>query len=357
MAFKELCVLMIDKLTLGEDVILATIIDEAGSSPRSAGARMLVDKSGRLYGTIGGGAVEYKAIEYSLLLLNKRKSTRKTYRLHPNDEEELGMVCGGDVDIYFQFIPGNDETALALLRECCTRLDRDENLWLITDLSLLSSWTMTLYGPDNSSPLPDLSETEIKQLTRSMPVLQDFGERRFYSEPINFAGKVIIFGGGHVAQALEPVLSGVGFRCVVFDSRPEYVTRELFPTAHGLVSGDFSKIGEYLRITPDDFIVIVTHNFDAVVEEQILTFDCAYVGLIGSKAKTATLKQQLAARGFSQTAIDKVHAPIGLDIKSETPAEIAVSIAGEMIRERALRREQAYVPSISILERKEVCIS
>jgi xanthine dehydrogenase accessory factor len=302
---------------------------------------MLVDKTGRLCGTIGGGAVEYKAIELALLLLGKRKSSRKTYRLHRNDEEELGMICGGDVDVYFQFIQGNDDAALALLRECLARLDRDENLWLITDLTLLSSWVMTLYNPEGSPPLSGLSDSDVKQLTRSIPVLVNIGGRRMYSEPVNFAGKVFIFGGGHVAQALEPVLTGVGFRCVVFDSRPEYVTRELFPGAYDLVTGDFSKIADRITITPNDYVVIVTHNFDAVVEEQILRHECAYVGLIGSKAKTIALKKHLSEIGFSAEILDKVHAPIGLEIKSETPAEIAISIAGEMIMERALRRERS----------------
>jgi xanthine dehydrogenase accessory factor len=172
-----------------------------------------------------------------------------------------------------------------------------------------------------------------------MPVLADIGERRFYSEPINFAGKAFIFGGGHVAQALEPTLTGVGFRCVIFDSRPEYVTRELFPTAYDLVTGDFGKIGDTIKITPNDYVVIVTHNFDAVVEEQILRNECAYVGLIGSKTKTAALKKHLGEMGFGRETLDKVHAPIGIPIKSETPAEIAISIAAEMILARAQRRE------------------
>ncbi|WP_010259638.1 XdhC family protein [Treponema primitia] len=340
MAFKELCTLMVQKLSGGEDLILATIIDEDGSSPRSAGARMLVGKGGRLHGTIGGGAVEFKALELALELLEQRKSRRKTYRLRHNDQEDLGMICGGDVDVYFQYIQGEDERTIALLRECLERLDRDENLWLITDLTLLSSWVMTLYGTETPSSVPDLGDSDIKQLTRSMPVLADIKERRIYSEPINFAGKAFIFGGGHVAQALEPILSGVGFRCVVFDSRPEYVTRELFPGAYDLVIGDFGKIGDRIKITPNDYVVIVTHNFDAVVEEQILRNECAYVGLIGSKTKTAALKKQLSQMGFSQEILDKVHAPIGLRIKSETPAEIAISIAAEMILERALRRER-----------------
>ena len=173
-----------------------------------------------------------------------------------------------------------------------------------------------------------------------MPVLADSGDRRFYCEPINAAGKTFIFGGGHVAEALEPVLSSVGFRCVVFDSREEYVTRERFPAAYGLVAGDFSRIEDSITITPNDYVIIVTHNFDAVVEEQILRRECAYVGLIGSRTKVAELKKHLGDMGFSKEALDRVRAPIGIPIKSETPAEIAVSIAAEMILTRASRRER-----------------
>jgi xanthine dehydrogenase accessory factor len=198
---------------------------------------------------------------------------------------------------------------------------------------------MAVYSEGGEPPL-DISPSDMKQLARRMPILEDIGDRRIYSEPVNFAGKTFIFGGGHVAQALEPILTVAGFRCVIFDNREEYLAPALFPTAYGLVAGDFDKIGEKITITPNDYIVIVTHNYDAVVEEQVLRNECAYVGLIGSKAKVAELKKHLGEMGFSKETLDKVRAPIGISIKSETPVEIAISIAAEMILVRANRREQ-----------------
>lgn len=339
MAFKELCAMAVARLSAGEDIMLVTIIDENGSSPRSAGARMLVGQDGRLQGTIGGGAVEYKALELAANLLAQRVSRRKTYRLRKNDQEDLGMICGGDVDVYFQFIEGGDRKTIELFAGCLVRLEQDEDLWLVTDLTLLSSWRMAVCQGADDPPL-GLSRDEAKQLLKSVPVLAESGDRRLYSEPVNVAGKAFIFGGGHVAEALEPVLTSVGFRCVVFDSREEYVTRARFPTACDLVVGDFSRIGDSITITPNDYVVIVTHNFDAVVEEQILRNECAYVGLIGSRTKVAELKKLLGEKGFSKAVVDRVRAPIGIPIKSETPAEIAVSIAAEMILERANRRER-----------------
>jgi xanthine dehydrogenase accessory factor len=339
MAFKELCALAVEKLSAGEDLMLVTIIDENGSSPRSAGARMLAGSEGRLQGTIGGGAVEYKALGLALELLAKRSSRRKTYRLRKNDQEDLGMICGGDVDVYFQFIEGGDKKTIELFANCLERLEQDGDLWFITELTLLSSPLMALCQGGGDPPL-GLSPGDARQLLKSVPVLADIGDRRFYSEPVNCAGKAFIFGGGHVAEALEPVLTTVGFRCVVFDSREEYVTRERFPTAWDLIVGDFSRIADAISISPNDYVVIVTHNFDAVVEEQILKNECVYVGLIGSRAKAAELKKRLGEMGFDKEALDRVHAPIGIPIKSETPAEIAISIAAEMILARATRRER-----------------
>jgi xanthine dehydrogenase accessory factor len=187
----------------------------------------------------------------------------------------------------------------------------------------------------------ELSDDDIKALARNNGIMVRTGDRRIYGEPINFAGKVIIFGGGHCAQALQPVLTMTGFRCVVFDNREEFVTPELFPTADGLFVGDYDDIygkpsgGSQLSVSSNDYIVIMTHAYDVAVLRQIISKDCAYIGVIGSKGKIAALKNQLASEGISEDTLSRINAPIGLRIRSETPEEIAVSIAGEMILRRA----------------------
>jgi xanthine dehydrogenase accessory factor len=151
----------------------------------------------------------------------------------------------------------------------------------------------------------------------------------------------VIFGGGHCAQALAPLLHTVGFRVTVFDERAEYACRENFPTAEQIIVGDYTKIGDYLQFTADDYIVVMTngHSYDLDVQDQILRGDFAYVGVIGSRRKTAAVNQKLRERGVKEAAIERVHTPIGTPIKAVTPEEIAVSIAGELIYTRALRRE------------------
>ena len=141
------------------------------------------------------------------------------------------------------------------------------------------------------------------------------------------------------------MLRSIGFRVTVFDDRPELVTPERFPDVEALICGDFGAIGDYITTEPDDYVVVMTsgHTYDFTVQEQILRRPAAYVGVIGSRAKTASVNARLRAAGVDEAAIASIHTPVGVAIKAVTPAEIAVSIAGEMIYERALRREQAGI--------------
>ena len=159
--------------------------------------------------------------------------------------------------------------------------------------------------------------------------------------PLPTEDQVVIFGGGHCAQALAPLLRTVGFRVTIFEERPEYARRECFPTAERIILGDYAKISDHLQLTSEDYIVIMTngHSFDLEVQDQVLRGDFAYVGVIGSRKKTAAVNQKLRERGVAEEAIARVHTPIGTPIKAITPEEIAVSIAGELIYTRALWRE------------------
>jgi len=205
---------------------------------------------------------------------------------------------------------------------------------------------MALYGPGVPLAGMELSGEDIKALARNNGVMRKIGDRRVYGEPINFAGKVYIFGGGHCSQALVPVLTGVGFRCVVFDNREEYVTRDIFPNAFGLVFGDYGRLDRHIAISPRDYIVIMTHAWDLAVLRQVVKTPCQYLGVIGSKTKVASVKTTLRNEGVDEGFLNFLNAPIGLWIHSETPEEIAISIAGEMILRRAENRAAALEKAV-----------
>ena len=338
MSNKDLFQTIIEKTSSGEDVVLATIISESGSSPRSSGAHIVVSENGRVCGTIGGGKLEYSAVQIAQNAVKERKSLRKKYLLQPS--EEVGMFCGGGVEVFFQYISADDEKTLSLLQKCVKYLEeRDEDLWFFIELTDGNEWTMDFYGAGFPLTAIELEDNDIKTLTKNKAFLREINGRIIYSEIISFSGKVFLFGAGHVVQALQPLLSSVDFRCVIFDNRPDFLNPNLFHGAYDLIAGDYEHISEKIQITEKDFIVVSTYDYDLPVLRQIINCDYAYLGLMGSKNKVALFKEKLSAEGVSREKLESMNAPIGLAIYSETPQEIAVSIAGELIRKRAELRQ------------------
>ena len=299
----------------GLDAVLATIIWDDGSAPRGSGSQMLVGREGLLAGTIGGGAVEGQSIAIAQELLADGTCSRlREFRLRRDGSaQSTGMVCGGDVTVYFRRIPMEEKDWDTLAAEVLRRVSVREKGWLVQPL-------------DGEMPyLVDEDADKENRFTMPLPV----GER------------ALIFGTGHIARALVPLLCTVGFRPVVFDDRPQFATRERFPQADQVICGDFTRIRDYLTVGPEDYVVIMTngHEYDFQAQVQVLRGETAYVGVIGSRKKTAFVNQRLREAGIAEEAIAFVHTPVGTAIKAVTPEEIAVSITGEMILVRATRRE------------------
>lgn len=305
------------------DTVLVTLIDAAGSAPRKSGSQMLVGANGRLTGTIGGGAVERRSEEMAMALLREKRSAVHDFLLHTAASGgDIGMVCGGDVTVLFTRIPGMDARWNSLAQkamQCFAEMTP-------ADLSLgLNGGLAALIGADGQLLAGAASAPEEKHVLLPLPL----GER------------ALIFGAGHIARSLVPLLKTINFRPVVYDCRPECANQANFPDADQVIVGDFDHIADSLALLPDDYIVIMTnaHSHDFEVELQALQADHAYVGVIGSAKKTASVNARLRERGVTDDRLAVVHTPIGTAIKAVTPAEIAVSIAGEMIYVRALRRE------------------
>lgn len=299
------------------DTVLCTIIADSGSTPRGKGAQMLVGDAGLLSGTIGGGAVEGGAIALGRTLLRERGSAVHEYKLRHNDGEDIGMVCGGDVTVHLQFIAAGDPVWKELAGSVLQRI------------ALRQPGALVLALDGGAPALRDVPETDSAHIALPLPI----GER------------AILFGGGHCSLALCPLLTTVGFRVTVVDDRPELVTKERFPTADAVICCDLDRVTETVPIGEEDYVVVMTngHSHDFAVQEQVLRGKYAYIGVIGSRAKTASVNARLREAGISEAAIASVHTPIGTAIKAVTPEEIAVSIAGEMICVRATRRENAGV--------------
>lgn len=331
---------MVRTLEKGEDVVLCSILASSGSTPRGAGAKMLVFQDGSTLGTIGGGAVELIAGQQAKEVFVTRQSHLKGFCLTPNQVADIGMICGGSVTVYYQLFDHLNAKNLEVLRRIYELLCENTNAWLVNQIRENEIVQMGVYDEKRGLQYTDcFRQEELKPLLKSRSVYLK-GEPAYYFEPIVQSGCVYIFGGGHVGRALIPELDRIGFRVVLYDSRAHIAKPELFPMAANVICGEYNNIGAYLSVTKDDYIIIMTpgHQSDYKVLEQALRTPATYVGCIGSSHKVAATKARLLAAGLTETDTRRVHSPIGLPIGGETPEEIAVSIAAELIQHRAAIR-------------------
>lgn len=155
-----------------------------------------------------------------------------------------------------------------------------------------------------------------------------------FLEPVLPEPEVLILGGGHVGQQVAAAVKLVGYRVTVVDDRPDFANETLFPGADRIICNNFAAALQQIKITPMTFITIVTrghrHDYDCL--RAVIDSQAAYIGMIGSPRRVKGVKELLQAEGIPAALLDRVHAPIGLDIGAETPAEIAISILAEIIR-------------------------
>lgn len=323
----------------GKDTVLVTIIASSGSTPRGIGSKMLVAEEGRIYGTIGGGAVEHKSREMAQALLQDRNSCEHDFRLKKEDVENLGMICGGAVKVFFKYVPASDSETLAICEKAEELFAKGDDLWLIYDIA--DDCRLGLYTKATGYIGVDAPAWLDEKLTRH-PLRQLLDGRDMYVEQINSSGIVYVFGGGHVAQELVPVLTHIGFRCVVLDDRENFIREDLFPDAEKRILCDFENIAQSVNITSEDYCCVMTrgHSFDTVVQAQLLRTPAYYIGVVGSRSKKVAVNRKLVNDyGIDESEIARIITPIGLMIKAETPAEIAISIAGQLIEIRAERNK------------------
>lgn len=336
-----------DALKQGQSVVLATVLSSRGSVPAGAGAQMAFFPDGTSAGTVGGGALEHRVQTLARQAFSRQLSFLEQHRLNQGQAANLGMVCGGSATVLVQYIPATGKAAafFALAGRV------SGNIWLVWALAPDARWQMGLFADGLLTPallasdggpsaLHDTDQTELEPLFVSTPAELPCDDITLYAIPLCGPHRAIVFGAGHVAGQLVPLLARVGFACHVFDDRPEFASPVLFPEAQQVLCGSFADIEATLPLEKDDFIVVVTrgHAADFEVERQVLLHSAwpfPYVGVIGSCTKTTAVAARLATVGVPQAAISAVHAPIGLAIGAKTPAEIAVSIAAQMIQVRA----------------------
>lgn len=339
-----------------EKLALATLTTRVGSAPRAVGAKYLVKGDGTSFGSIGGGCVEAEVWEEAQSVMEKRKGRVLHFNLTAEQLAEGGLICGGNIDIFLEPLK---EEFLNIYQEVARIKQKGGSAILATLISVDGTFPKgdgskalmkasgekigSLFAGDElEQRIVRESEALMKENKPRVIVLSSGREdvqwkkMEVLLEPIISEPTVHIFGGGHVSQQLVSLAKRVYFKVVVIDDREMFANRERFPEADEVIVSEFERSFERLTIDDSSYVVIVTrgHLYDGFVLEQAVKTNARYIGMIGSKKKIRTLYQNLVEKGIPKGTLDRVYAPIGLDINSETPEEIAVSIVAQLIKVR-----------------------
>ncbi|MFH0824936.1 MAG: XdhC family protein [Pseudomonadota bacterium] len=339
----------VEEIDSGRPFALATIIGVRGSSPRHVGTRFLVRKDGTIVGTIGGGLLEADVQRLALQSVQTGTSSRAAFSFRGSDPAGGDMVCGGDAEVLIEYVaPGDEERERVFRRVHQVSAERRTGYLLSKpDMPVGGHGTVQhMFIGENNERLGGFPGMEAavravpsRRLLKSAQLLTGEGlEHQVFLEWLHPLGTVYIFGAGHVGECVAHLAAYAHFKVVIMDDREEFASRKKYPEADEVVVLDsFDDSFSRLDVDEDGYLVIVTrgHAHDKTVLAQALRSRAGYIGMIGSRRKTALIFDTLMAEGFPEDAVRRVHSPIGVPIGGETPQEIAVSIVAEMIKERS----------------------
>jgi xanthine dehydrogenase accessory factor len=335
----------LELLKSGESFVLASIFDSQGSAPRTTGARMIIRKDGSIFGTVGGGKIELLVIQHGIEIFETKTTMLKNYKLQETDNKGIGMACGGDVSILMEYVDVENIINIQLYEMVVKCIENREKASIIRKFYNDGRTINYLYKNGEIIFNSDDIEKEVIEKYSDTVRYRDLllireEKANVLIEPICNLGKLYILGAGHVSQKLADLAKKIDFMVTVVDYRAEFANKERFPTTDEIiVPYSFEGCFEQLKVDKDSYIVIVTsgHLFDLTALKQSLKTNAYYIGMIGSRRKRNVVYEALKEEGFTLDDFNKVHNPIGLEIGAETPEEIAVSIAAELIK---VRRER-----------------
>lgn len=347
----------------GRDLVIASIVRDRGSTPRKTGAKMLIDPAGAQVGTIGGGCGEADVASRAHRVLATGEPSRIEVNLLEEDGWESPSICGGVLDVFLERAGASVGGVVAV--ELFGALDaaRERSLApaLVTVTAaprgrgpLVGRKTVVDERGVQRLPLGDATldaaavELALRALASGDAMEEESaGGCTLFVEPLVPAPELVVVGAGHVGQALARVAPAAGLRVTVIDDRASFANAQRLPHARSIVVADPRAALADLPPRRDRAIVLVTrgHRLDAECLRVALDLDWTYLGMIGSRRRVRRILEHLAGAGADRARLDRVHAPIGLDIGAETPGEIAVAIVAEIVSLR--RRGRASALSLS----------
>ncbi|RKR83437.1 xanthine dehydrogenase accessory factor [Mucilaginibacter gracilis] len=308
--------LISDSLSQGAQVMLLYVLQSSGSSPGRQGFAMAVNQSGQIAGSIGGGIMEHKFVEMAKEQLKQNQQSitlRQQFHDKKAAKNQSGMICSGEQTILIYPVKAIEKPYIdALIKS----IDADKN-------GLLKLSPKGIEFSDEAAESDFVFGMESENIWH-------------YQEKTGYKNHLFIIGGGHCSLALSQLMSTMDFYIHIYDNRPELNTLadNDYAQEKTLVN-DYSELKDVIHSGASHYVIIMTFGYrtDDAALRALLDKSFKYTGLLGSKTKIAEMFNTYIAEGLAtEERLKKIHSPVGIPIKSQTPEEIAVSIAAEIIK-------------------------
>lgn len=323
-----------------QQTALATVVHTWGSSPRPAGAKMAVNQKGELCGSVSGGCVEGAVVEAALITLQQQRAQLLHFGVADETAWEVGLACGGEIDVFVQLI---DKVKAAALKKAC-----EESMGLA--MASVTAGPEGTFGQSilifedgqRCGEIPYSHQEEV--ITAAEDALKNAKCRQIHlDEDIEvfidvmlLPPTLVIVGGVHIAVALVKIAKAVGYRTIVIDPRRQFGSQERFPGVDRLINAWPDEAMDEIGLNSATAVAVLSH--DPKVDDpglvRALPSAAFYVGALGSQKTQAARRQRLLSAGVSIEKLERLHAPIGLDLGGRSPEEIAIAIMAEIIQVR-----------------------
>ncbi|HKT09766.1 MAG TPA: XdhC family protein [Gemmatimonadaceae bacterium] len=351
-------------------VAMATLVSTKGTTPKKEGAKMWVGEDGRIRGSVTiGGCVDAQVVAESDAVLRSATSTLLSLSLGDEEAWDLGLTCGGTVDVLVEPVRLDSEADPVVQAYDVIRAETHAGRRAVAVVPLGGGAAAaprrlvvredgTTAGTLGDAVLDDAAaaqalDTIAHAASRTVEVDVRGHRATLFLELHGPATTLVLFGAGQVAMPLVAFAKELGWTVIVADARERYATRDRFPHADEIRIGALGEIAEQLRYDASTIVIVVAHDykFELPVLRAVLAQHPAYIGLLGNRRRGRALLEFLAADGFDAESLARVHVPVGLDIGARTAAEIALAALAEAVAVRngrpgtALRRAEPAGPN------------
>jgi xanthine dehydrogenase accessory factor len=330
--------------TAGKRAALATVVRVRGSAYRHEGAKLVVAEDGSTAGNVSGGCLEQDVREVALQVIRNGEPELRNYCSSADEIAawDLGVGCEGQVDVYV-------EVAEARPRERGL-LDGRESFAVATIVGMRDAGCGMRLVVTHHTAEGDLGSAELnrKATARARELLEtgdsgihEIAGRSVFFDVLEPPPQLVVLGAGEDARPLVRFAAEVGFRVVVVDRRPGYLTADRFPAASALIQSAGDALGEALSLDAECYAVVMNHNFadDQAYVRALLKTPVAYVGMLGPRQRTERILRNLAVEGPMDEG--RVYGPVGLDIGTDGAEQVALAVIAEILAVRSGRRARS----------------